>query len=100
MRIKIKCKLGIKKGIKSNPRIILVLKSTAFLFHLSTKTPAKILNIIDGMVKEMISAETAVLELVTLYIKNINTKCCKLNANWEKNSDIIKKKNGFMQRTW
>jgi uncharacterized protein Yka (UPF0111/DUF47 family) len=68
----------------------LVAKRTVFLFHLSTNTPAKIPNSIEGMVKASTTPETALLELATLKTTSKSEKFKRFIENWEKNSDAIK----------
>lgn len=70
--------------------MILVAKRTFFLFHLSTKTPAKTPKRIEGIVKASTTPETAVFELATLKTTIKSAKLKRFIENWEKNSEATK----------
>ena len=69
---------------------MLVEKSTVFLFHLSTNTPAKIPKRIEGIIKANTTPETALLERATLNTMSKRVKFKRFIENWEKNSEAIK----------
>jgi hypothetical protein len=68
------------------------------LFHLSTSTPASTPKKIAGNVKAITTPETAVLDFEIAKTIISKTKLKRFIENWEKNSEIIKYRNGLIFR--
>ena len=77
----------------------LLKNSTFFLFHLSTRTPAKTPNKSEGKIKARATPDTAVLELATVKTTIRSVKERRFIATCEKNSEAKRKAKEGIART-